>query len=494
MKQFFIKNKINLLFVFLFFYFYYYPIISLNLKYRDDYIRYGILMSGFINEGRIVSRIVLDFFSFTDGILITPLTQILSVFCITCTIIFTSNIIFKKINFFSFSIVSLIFLNPFYLQNMSFGYDSLPMTISTCSAVISASLVLQTRYYAILTTFLALIILLSYQTTLGVYINCLLFILCKHYLENDWNNDSNIYTRAIIGIGIYILLGLIFTAVYPYLFGISDTRFIIGLSHIKTNLFYIIYYIKVLFSNIPYVIYVTGITTAFSLIIFHLKQYQNKKLKLVHIAFSLIIIPLLYVTTLLAAEGPSILIKFEVDNLRVLIAVSFLWVISFYFISLFSKSLYYIFYFIFTAFCFSTSYSYGVFLKDQNQFFNMLISNINYDIGHTTHSADTKIITLNPLPLSKSNQKLTTKVPFLLYVYGEQDFDWLAPFKLLSILPYTPPKNLNKICETIRNINSNKTLNMKIIQSNNYTLYFDKNNVAIDFYTQKKNEYCDKIQ
>lgn len=490
MKQFFVKNRISLLFIFLFFFFYYYPIISLNLKYRDDYIRSLIMMFGFVQEGRIVSKAVLDFLSFTDGILIAPLTQILSVICIACTIVYVAIALFKKINFFSFSIVSLIFLNPFYLQNMSFGYDSLPMTISTCCAVISATFILKTRYYALFSIGCALIILFSYQTTLGIYVNCLLFILCKHYLEHGFDNQSKIYTKATVCIGIYTLLCLLFTLIYPYIFSGFNTRFIISLSNIKANLLQTVFYIKILFLNIHYIIYIAAITTILSLAAYHFKQYKNKKITVKNIVCSLVIIPITYIAILLAAEGPSILLTFEIDNLRVLIGISFLWVISFYFISLLSKRIYYGFYIVFSVFCFSTSYSYGVFLKDQDVSFQALMNNINYDIGHSSHSPELKIIALNPIPLAASNKRLTTKIPFFLYLYGEQDFDWLAAMKISNVLPYYPANNFTEICQSIYDIHSDKKLTIKTIKSDNYTLYFNKNNVLIDFYTEKKNDYC----
>lgn len=490
MKQFFIKNRINIVFIFLFFYFYYYPIISLNLKYRDDYVRSLYLIFGFTQEGRLVSKFLLNFFTYTDGVLIAPLTQLVSIACIACTIAYTATIIFKKLDFFSFSIVSLIFLNPFYLQNMSFGYDSLPMTISTCCAVISATLILQKRYYLITTVFLICIILLSYQATLGLYINCLLFILCKHYLKNGWDNQSKIYTRTIICISINVILCLAYLYISPYLFNGLHNRIIIELSNIKTNLLHTIFYIKLLFLNIHYIIYITAFITLFSLIIFHFKRFKDKKNTLQHIFTSLIVIPLIYITTLFAAEGPSVILNFEIDNLRVLIGISLLWVLSFYFISLFSKSLYYVFYFVFSVFCFSTSYSYGIFLKDQDLFFQSLMNNINYDIGHTSHSPELKIFSLNPLPLSDSNKRLTAKVPFFLYLYGEQDFDWLTDMKISNILPYYPSSNLTEICQSIHDLHSNKKSLIKTIQSDRYTLYFDKDNVLIDFYTERKSNFC----
>lgn len=493
MKKKIIENKINLLLIFLFFYFYYYPIISLNLKYRDDYIRSLILTFGFIQEGRIFSRAILNFFAFTDGILISPLTQILSITCISCTIIYVATTLFKKLNFFSFSITSLIFLNPFYLQNMSFGYDSLPMTISTCCAVISATFILKTRYYILFSAICALFILLSYQSALGIYVNCLLFILCKHYLEHGFNNQNQIYTKAAICLAIYALLSIMFTLIYPYIFSGFNTRFVINLSNIKINLLHTISYIKILFFNIRYIIYIAAITTLFSLIIFYFKQYKEKKITVKNILYSLITIPLFYIATLLAAEGPSIILNFEINNLRVLIGISLLWVLPFFIISLFSKYLYYIFYFIFSIFCFSTNYSYGIFLKDQDIFFQTLMSNINYDIGHTLHSSNIKIIALNAIPLSESNKRLTSKIPFFLYLYGEQDFEWLAAMKASNILPYYPSNNTTEMCQVTQDIKSDKKLTMKIIKSNDYTLYFDKNNVLIDFYTEKKNYYCNEI-
>ncbi|CAI3931081.1 unnamed protein product [Commensalibacter communis] len=491
MKQFVIKNKFNLLFVFVFFYFYYYPVISLDIKYRDDYIRALFLNLGWVDEGRFISKWIINFFTFSDGIYTAPLTQLLSLVCIAFTVIYAAQTIFKIINFYSCSLISLIFLNPFYLQNMSFGYDSLPMTIATCCAIISALLIIQNKYYIPLTALLTFIIIFSYQTTIGIYVNTLVFVLFIYYLQNGWNHNDKIYIKAIISLSIYLLFCVIYKQIYPYLFDGSASRIVISLSNVKTNILQTISYIKLLFFNIHYLLYITAVITLLSFFIFHYQQIKTKQIKPIKVVINFSIVGLLYIVFLLTAEGASLLFKTDISDVRLLIAISFLWVLSFYIISLASKTLYYVFYFCFCCFCFSFSYSYGNFLKDQNHFFDMTMTNINYDIGHTPGVSSAQIFVLNPFPLSESNKKLALRIPLFLPLYGEQNFDWLVAVKMSNILPYTFSGDERMMCQFITARDSATRTGISSVKTAIYNLYYYQNNIFIDFHTNIKN-FCKK--
>ncbi|MDI2113390.1 glucosyltransferase domain-containing protein [Commensalibacter nepenthis] len=459
------------------------------MKYRDDYIRVLFLNLGWVGEGRFISKWIINFFTFSDGVYTAPLTQILSLACITFTILYSAQTLFKKIDFYSCSLISLIFLNPFYLQNMSFGYDSLPMTIATCCAVISALLIIRTKYYIPLTALLTFIIIFSYQTTIGIYVNTLVFVLFIYYLQNNWNNEQKIYIKALISLGIYFLFCFIYKQTYPYLFGGSADRIIINLANVKTNILQTISYIKLLFFKSNYLFYITAVVTFLSFVVFQYQQIKKKQIKPIHIVINFAIVCLIYSIFLLTAEGASLLFKTDISDVRLLIAVSFLWVFSFYIISLASRTLYYIFYFLFCCFCFSFSYSYGNFLKDQNQFFDMTMTNISYDIGHTPNISSAQIFVLNPFPLSESNQKLASRIPLFLPLYGEQNFDWLIAVKMSTILPYTFSGDTKKMCQFTTELASIGNTNIHSIKTKIYTLYFYQGNIFIDFHTAKK-DFC----
>lgn len=292
------------------------------------------------------------------------------------------------------------------------------MTAATCCAIIAALMILQTKYYAPLTALLVFIILFSYQTSVGVYINSLLFIIFINYLKNGWNNQNKIYTKAAISISIFLILCVIYKIIYPYLFTQYSTRSVMSIYNVKNNILQIIFYIKLLFFNVHYIFYITVLTTIISLVIVQFKLFKNNQQKLSKSIFNIFIVGFLFIIFLLTSEGPSIFLQPYESDLRIFISISFLWLLSFYIISLFSKTIYYIFYTFFCFFCFSFSYSYGEFLREQHNFFTMIMTNINYDISHSNYTPSTQIIVINTFPLSKSNEKLTTRIPFF-YIYME---------------------------------------------------------------------------
>lgn len=485
MNRFLKENKIAILISFLFFYFFYYPITSIHLLYRDDYVRSFWNELGWTQEGRILSKLTINILTFSNGIDIAPFTHFLSIFFIAFTVVHSAKIIFNKINLYSISLASLVFLNPFYLQNMSFGYDNLPMTLSVCSAIYAALFIFQVKKYNYFICIPLIYILFSYQAALGVYVNYLIFLLFKHYLENGFYNQNKIYTKIAFGFFIFLMLSVIYKLLFPFLFTTDSSRIYFHLSFFKDNIIHLNRSLKLLFYPFyPIILWGVSLLLLMSLIKI---SYKNKNLPcqfpLNFLINSFFLIGSLFII-FCASKGPSILLPYDSHAERVLMGISCLWLLVLYNISKLSKTIYYSLYFSFALLCFSFNYTYGFFLQEQNRYFNMILTNIHYDISHDKNAQHShEIIALNPFPIIPSNKIVIQRNPLIGDIYAEHQLYWLATLKLYRSLPKASLKSYKDICALNREVRKQKIV--PFIRTEDYSLSFYKNIYFIDFYNNE---------
>lgn len=471
MVNFFKENRIPLLFSFLFFYLLYYPIISLGMLFEDDYVRSFWNDLFWTNEGRYASKLTLNLLTFTNGVDIVPLTHFLSILCMAITLIYACQNIFNKIDFYSFSLTSLFFLNPFYLQNMSYGYDNFPMTLSTCSAIFAALFIYKDIKYLYFICIPIIYILFAYQAALGIYINFLAFLLLKHYFTNKFKNIDQFYTKLLLGLIIFLSLSILFQLIYPFIIPNNGYTGNIHLYYIQENIRFILHDIKLLFYPSHKVI-LCSIAIIFPIIVLTFSYKQNKNHSSIFYNFCLncIIIGALLIIILIASKGPSILLPYQRHAERVLIGISGLWAFILYMVFISSRYLYILLYILFVIFCFSLNYSYGFFLKEQDQYYTAILTNIHYDISHDkTLKENNQIIAMNPFPIAPINQKLVEKTPIIYEIYTSWDSYVLATPRLNKFFAEASMSGYSDIVNEISTMKKQK--NAKIIESKNYSIY-----------------------
>jgi len=222
----------------------YYTIFRANFNYIDDLSRTMFGYRGWKNFSRYFS----EFFSIilnTNKYLtdISPLTQIIA--CIILAIcgivllnLFDKN---KKLNFFSIIAVLFIGLNPFFLECISYKYDSPYMAFSILVSIIpfifyKKGLNIKNQIPFIITSIVGtLLMCMSYQASSGIFPLIALFLSFKYW--ND-SNDKEWLKIILISSVSYIIGILVFkcfimtpvstyvsTEIYPFNQMISGIMF-----------------------------------------------------------------------------------------------------------------------------------------------------------------------------------------------------------------------------------------------------------------------------
>lgn len=152
---------------------FYYPVIANNLMYMDDTFR---AMSGFDGwgiSGRPLADFIMHKLMMKSSYLIgyAQFGQILSVAIMAMTSVLIAKEFFVGDGWLKYFLCSGFALNPFFLENMSYQYDSLTMTVSLCFSVIAAVIVWRKGIYYFFGA-IALITAASslYQSSVNSYI------------------------------------------------------------------------------------------------------------------------------------------------------------------------------------------------------------------------------------------------------------------------------------------------------------------------------------
>ena len=108
------------------------PIILTGRLYIDDLGRTLYGYSGWGLNGRPLSDAIMQTMSLGGELLdLSPLNQILSVLLLCITLYYYTEKVFSGINFSGLLILCFLFIsNPFYIENLSYRFDSLTMALS----------------------------------------------------------------------------------------------------------------------------------------------------------------------------------------------------------------------------------------------------------------------------------------------------------------------------------------------------------------------------
>ncbi len=117
-----------------------YPIINSGVYYIDDLARSQTGFLGWKSLGRPLADYIFYFFSFKSrqSVDVSPLPQLISILLMALTINFASDKLFKFRSISSVIGSSLIFLNPLFLHNLVYRYDSLSMVLSISSCIFAS--------------------------------------------------------------------------------------------------------------------------------------------------------------------------------------------------------------------------------------------------------------------------------------------------------------------------------------------------------------------
>ncbi|WP_222888223.1 glucosyltransferase domain-containing protein [Enterobacter sp. C2] len=147
-------------------------LIIAGMNYLDDYGRYLGGYTGWSINGRPFADLLMTAFNFGSPLLdLSPLPLIMSLMILSVSgLIITSKFLTHENVYIRSVVAFLLIANPFFLENLSFKYDILPMSLS----ILALSLAFyKTSIYKVdflLPIFLIFVSLGLYQASLGIFI------------------------------------------------------------------------------------------------------------------------------------------------------------------------------------------------------------------------------------------------------------------------------------------------------------------------------------
>ena len=186
----------------------YFNIITANYFYADDVFRnYGGNRSwiGF-------SRYISEFFSiFIHNNLklndIAPFTQFISIVISAFTILLLSIALTDEINVKNCLALSIIFIAPFYAENISYRFDCLYMTMALFFSAIPFLFIENKKSFISISIISLLLTCCSYQAALPIYILCTIYLFAKKTIRNeDTKQNWNFALQAVISFVIALVL------------------------------------------------------------------------------------------------------------------------------------------------------------------------------------------------------------------------------------------------------------------------------------------------
>ncbi|NBM04546.1 glucosyltransferase domain-containing protein [Proteus sp. G2671] len=351
------------------------PIILANVYYIDDM---GRVLSayGWHEDGRIFATYIMQILSFGSSIsqmfplsiLISSMIMLLSG-CIISSILFENNILSKVC-------ALLLLTSPFYLENLSYRYDSIPMSLSILLVVIPF-IANRKIYFSLLSITCLTIVLGLYQTSAMAYFAVLICIITKKLKEQK--------SKEALAISIISFLCFLFSyLLYSYIIKIAGINLgrggFININYdtfnvILNRLFRYYYFYSNLF-NLKYIIAITPLclisifTVLYGIkygVMFFLKRF---------FLFFLFLFSIVLLTTL-----PNLVLSDPWYTARTMICYPFI----FYFLvsysySYVSNKILSISTILVVFFSFILSNSFGSVLKDNDDYNNFIAQSVSSDI------------------------------------------------------------------------------------------------------------------
>lgn len=180
-----------------------------GMNYLDDYGRYLGGYTGWSINGRPFADLLMTAFNFGSPLLdLSPLPLIISLIILSASgLIITSKFLTNEQACLKSVVAFLLVANPFFLENLSFKYDILPMSVSILALSLTFCKTNFNKLDFLLPIVLIFISLGLYQASLGIFV---IFSILE-LTHSTINSDKPFKTRmiAVLTRGIQLLLAYI---------------------------------------------------------------------------------------------------------------------------------------------------------------------------------------------------------------------------------------------------------------------------------------------
>lgn len=411
------------------------PIFMANVYYVDDLMRASTGILGWVTLGRPLTDITFQALSASSkAVDIFPLGLIFSVVALSTSsivLIVTSGIRKTLINALVFS---LIWFNPMMLQNLSYRFDSLSMSLSMLCCTLASYLVFKKNSFLVVFSILFLICSLSlYQPSIFIFLSCFsVIILCKILNQDFVLNDFLLSLMKII-ISFLLAYFLYTKFILPYISFASTRSELIFES--PRPLEHIINYLKAIFKQLES-LYDSGykaflILLPASIIIGAITIIKSsigtEKIKL-SLTMKLLILILSPFACFFLTFMPTAILKETITAPRVFMSFGFIICCSLIMISKL-RTVFSVVFLLYAIPTLGLSFSYGNALKQQNDYDDITALEISREINKANESAIIYGINNSPLIV----QKIIENKPFLKYIISPS-YDWTMSLRLQNYL------------------------------------------------------------
>lgn len=308
----------------------YFGLLRANVYYIDDLGRSKDGYFGFLNFSRYLSEnlsklIHLNLYTNTD---ISPITQLIAIAILSFGSMLLVKIIVKKQNYFALFASIPLGLSPFFLENMSYKFDSPFMALALISPIIPF-LFLRKKFCFFIVSILAILTALNtYQAANSVYIVLSMFFIFLMFI------NKNTLRYICINLSVFIFSYIIALGIYKFYIATNVNTYVSS-EIIKEN------FIKGVFENIKKTldIYNNAVNhTAFKYIlcivifIFLIASFKKSKINKIN---TLILGIIFIITSICFTQGAYLVLKTPLfatrafNSIGVLVSIIFIYSLNF---------------------------------------------------------------------------------------------------------------------------------------------------------------------
>lgn len=412
----------SLLAIFLF------QIINNDLPYRDDQVRI-LRGNDWAFMGRNMADIVMHILTFSYYKLsnISQLTFILSITVLSFTFSKFIHLSFIKKDIINHFALSFVVLSPFYLQNFSYQYDNLTMSLGICFSLFAFILKWDKKINLFCSILLLSGAIFFFQPVSNIFV-----ILVISNIFITFKDKKEVGITIAKGIFIYFVSVNLYYFLFKHYFELtsSNRATLVGVNQIF-NTFEQAVTILGKFLN-PFIMSPVAIFIVVPLLLFFLsiilsviKEKENILIKILKILSPLFIIIFIW--------GPFIMLEETFARPREFVALGI--ILSIIFINNNEniakiKNINLFITLCFSLYCISLCYQYANLAKQEYSYNQMLTEWISKDINSNKELYNKKLVYLNSHPdYSPGSKIILNNQPFLQYVQMPY-YNWFSRFYL----------------------------------------------------------------
>lgn len=463
---------------------YFLPILLSHHYYVDDLGRSIKGYSNWSQNGRPIADLIFYIINFGLPLSdISPLPQALAI----VTLSYTAYIIANKFtssdedNYLTRSMISSSFIiSPFFLENISYKYDSLPMSISMLCAVMPFTVNWRSwKSMALLCMISVIFTLCIYQASINIYM--ILSIICALYNFKN-GHDKKAFQIILISSSSLLISYVIYSNVIAqrYISGsynIRHSELVISNIHLMKNIILnnINMFFKIISSaftaSFIYLMSCLLILSSFGFIKLYLASGSATKITFILRRTFILISPIL---VLFFIVGPMLLLKDPVLSPRVLMSfgmvIVFFSLVASWFLSSQSTILALIMSILF-LYAVGLSYSYANSLNNQEKYENAIITLIISDVNNNKLASEDKLAFLGKMPISPEGRLAIKKYPVIQYLIQPTiNNQWIWGHEQMQ---HFDIKQEFQSYEYHQSLKKNVCDYRLISKSNNYDMYMD---------------------